>query len=852
MSVPYRLVALVAAALVLPVTAQKVPSPKDVFRYELGERYTTHAKIVDYVRSVDAASDRVAVMKYGETYEGRDLLLAVVTSPENHARLSEIRGALAKIADPRLLGAGENAAAIIAELPVFVWLAYNVHGNETSCSEAALSVLYELASGDSDAVKARLEKAVVIIDPCVNPDGRDRYVNWFNSIVGKRGDPNPDSMEHDEPWPGGRFNHYFFDLNRDWAFMTQIETSQRIAEFVKWSPQVYVDYHEMGAESSYFFFPAEKPINVNFPPSTTKWGEIFGRGNAKAFDAKGWDYYTAEDFDLFYPGYGDSWPSLHGAIGMTYEQAGHGRAGITIRRRDDTTLTLLDRLSHHAETSFATIDTAVAEKTALLTDFFEFRRSAIEEGRGGNLREFVLNPGDDVERTARLVDLLIRQGVEVRRAKVGFTIRGVVDAYGKELEEKSFREGVYVVSLAQPTKRLVKTLLEPRTKIQELYFYDVAAWSLPLAFGVESYQSSQAIAVDAEVVAAAQRPEGKVEEGTVGYGWLMRWDTIASVRAAIELTKRGVVVKFANQEFTLDGKVWKRGTIVLPRGGNPADLAQTLADTAKSTGAVFVPARTGMTEKGIDLGSTSVQKFVKPSIALVGGESMGATSFGSARFVIEQLYDVPHSIVAATNIGSVDLERFTAIVFPDGRPDLDKRAIENLTRFVQGGGVVVAFEGSAETFTKEGNGFTSITQKSSDEKKEGEKAERPKRPRTIEQREEEQRKKSAPGSIFRVDLDPAHPLAFGYANEIAVFKEGTSTFDPDGGGLAVGRFVDAPIVSGYLAEESEKAMRNRGFLMTESKGRGQVVLMATDPNFRSGWQGLSRLFLNAVLLLPRH
>ena len=831
--------------------AQVVPTPESVLGYMLGERYTPHWKILSYARAVDAASDRVAMKSYGRTYEGRDLVLLFVSAPANIARLDELRATMAKLADPRTLAPGEKAEALIAKLPVFVWLAYNVHGNETSCSEAALMALHALASDDGDATKRLLEDAVVIIDPCVNPDGRDRYVNWFNSVVGRRADPEARSREHDEPWPGGRFNHYYFDLNRDWAFMSQAETAARIAEYVRWTPQVYVDYHEMGAESSYFFFPAEKPINSNFPPTTAKWGEIFGRGNARAFDAKGWDYYTAEDFDLFYPGYGDTWPSLHGAIGMTYEQAGHGRAGAALKRRDGTTLTLADRVAHHYTTSLATIGTAVERRLELLVDFHEFRKSAIEEGRVGPIREFVLASGDDRERTARLVDLLIRQGVEIRRATKGFSARQLTDRFGKAHEEMSFKEGAYLVSLAQPAKRLIKTLLEPKTKIEELYFYDVAAWSLPFAYGVEAYQAAQPVDAASEPVKEAFRPKGRIEAGSPVYGWLARWDDTASVRAAVALLGRGILVKSSTKEFTLEGRGWKRGTLVIPRGGNPEDVGAILSEVALATGAVFTPAPTGMTEKGVDLGSQSVERLQKPRICLVGGEGTAATSYGAARFVLEEIYDIPFSTLELGALRSARLDEFTAVVFPSGEPRLDKPLEEALARFVRDGGVLLAFEDAAATFTKENGGFTAITMKVPEAGGDAKKAPPKKKLRLIEEREEEMRKLAAPGAILRVDLDPAHPLSFGYEAEIAVFKEGTASFDPEAGGTAIGRFVDAPMVSGYLAEEAEKALRDRAYAMVERLGRGQVVLLAGDPNFRCGWQGLSRLFLNAILLLPR-
>jgi Zinc carboxypeptidase len=830
--------------------ASLAPSPAAFLGYELGSRYTEHARVVAYVRELARKSDRVQLVDYGRSSQGRELVLAFVSAPEHIENLEGLRLSMAKIADPRRQEEGESTAALIESQPAFLWLSYCVHGNETSCTEAALAVLHRLATSKDEAIVKQLSQAVVIIDPCVNPDGRDRYVNWFNAVVGSKADPHPQSMEHREPWPGGRYNHYGFDLNRDWAFASQVETRARHLQFRRWNPQVHGDFHEMGYESSYFFFPADDPVNANLPPHTMKWGKIFGRGNAQAFDAQGWRYYTAESFDLFYPGYGDSWPSFTGAIGMTYEQAGHGRSGLAIKRRDGHVLTLAERIAHHDVASMATIATAANNREELLADYAQFRSSAIEEGRGGAIREFVLTPGHDPDRTARLVDLLLLQGIEVRRAQADFSVSSAVDYQGNKAERR-FAAGTFLVSLAQPLKRLAKTLLEPRTEIKELYFYDVSAWSLPYAFGVEAYWSPSAIEVEAESITAAPRVVGKVEEGESTCGFLLPWDRMASVRAALEFMERGVEVRSAGKGFTLGGRAWQPGTLFVPRGGNVEGLDQVVAEVAAATGAQVHPAATGMTEKGIDLGSDQVRRLRTAKIALLGGEGTSSTSFGASRFFLEEVHAMPHSIFPIDALGGLDLEGYSAIVIPNAFRRFDDDDLEALRAFLREGGVVVAWGSTARALGAEGAKLSRISMKSKSKKGEEAAKKETKRPKKIKEREEEDRKASAPGSIFRVELDPAHPLAFGYGSEIAVFKSGTSTFDPLSG-TAVGVFRDAPRLSGYLNDENDQKMRGRGYAMVQRMGRGSIVFFAEDPNFRSAWHGLSRLLLNALLLLPRN
>ncbi len=840
---------------VVPVfIAQAPPTPKEFFGYELGQRYTTHARCVRYLETLAERSDRASLIRRGQTSEGREMLLCFFTSAENQARLEDLRLQMEKVADPRRLQEGESVDDLIADLPVFVWLSYCVHGNETSCTEAALKLAHTLCTSDSEETAKMLQDTVVIVDPCTNPDGRDRYVNWFNSVAGRRVDSHPQSMEHQEPWPGGRFNHFNFDLNRDWAFVSQRETRSRAKHFVRWNPQVHVDYHEMGHNSSYFFFPAERPINANLPPYTMKWGKVFGRGNAVAFDAKGWDYYTEESFDLFYPGYGDSWPSFHGAIGMTYEQAGHSSSGVAVKQRNGNILTLQDRVDHHFATSMATINTAATHRLALLKDYQGFRASAVAEGKGGAIREFILVPSDDIERSSRLVDILKLQGIEVRRATASFKTPEVVDYSGQRHREKTFSAGTYLVSMAQPTKRLIKTLLEPKTEIKELYFYDIAAWSLPFSFGVEAYWSPLDINVDSALVEEIEKAVGAVDEGDAQYGYLLRWDTLASVRAVLRLLDRKVMLKYAREKFTSNGRPWAAGTVFVPRGRNVADLDEQVAAVAAATGACFVPVASGMTEKGIDLGSQKVVRVRPARVALIGGEGISTTSFGATRFLLEELYDIPYSVFSAKGFGSVELKDYTAVVVPSSSDGLDAAARENLSKFCRAGGVVVTWGRGAQALGQEGSKWSRISTKAKkDESKKPKPKPKPKpKLKRIEEREKERRRHATPGSIFKVELDAGHPLAFGYRGDITVFKSGTMTFDPEKGGTAVGWFRDAPPLSGYILPETEKKMRGRAYAMVERKGRGAAVFFADDPNFRSAWHGLTRLFLNAVLLMPSY
>src|SRR5687768_12458551 len=481
-----RITVCVIAALALlgsaDVRAQtRVQSPRDFLGYEMGEHFTDHASIVRYFDALAAAAPIVRLRRYGDTNENRPLLQVLIARQDYLARLDEILARNRELANPATSEA--RAREIAATNPAVVYFSYGVHGNESSSSEAALWTAYHLASGDN-AVRGVLDSVVVVIDPTVNPDGRDRYVNFYRIARGVKPNPNPEAREHFEPWPGGRTNHYYFDLNRDWAWLTQKETRARLATWDYWTPQVHVDFHEMSASSSYFFFPAAAPINPLYPPHILRWGKYFGDANAAAFDARGWAYFTGESYDLFYPGYGDSWPSLLGAIGMTYEQAGGGVAGLAYKRPDGQILTLHDRAEHHLTSGEATLRATAHRKSELLLDFARFYRTI-----GDGMPDVLLVPNNDPGRLESLVNLLRRSNIQVERATRAF--RTSAQAHAGFAKREQFPEGTFRVRARQPRGRLALTLLQPETVLEATFSYDVSAWSLPYAYGVETHRAER-------------------------------------------------------------------------------------------------------------------------------------------------------------------------------------------------------------------------------------------------------------------------------------------------------------------------------------------------------------------------
>jgi zinc carboxypeptidase len=850
-----------------PRYSSAVPTLKGLLGHAPGARFTEHRDLVTAVRALAGASDRIEVVDYGTTAEGRPLLLCFVSSPENLKRKEAIAKGLRDLADARIVKDEADAKARIASQIPIVWLSYNVHGNEPSSSEAALALLYHLAAGEGEEVERTLTETLVVVDPCLNPDGRDRYVHWFESVVGGDPDPEPAAREHDEPPPGGRVNHYYFDMNRDWCFATQDETRGRLAWLAQFPPQVHVDFHEMSPNSSYFFFPADLPRNTNLPRSTMEWGERFGRGNADAFDRFGWTYYTAEQFDLLYPGYGDSFPSLRGAIGMTYEQAGHAAGGLSFKRDDGAILTLEDRVAHHFESSLSTIETARAGKDELLLHWWRFFSEALREGSEGPMREVALLPTPDRSTLRRLVELLLLHGIEVDVADAAFVGKGVHGFDGRESSERVLPEGTVVVPMAQPMKRLAKALLEPRAVVERTTFYDISAWSLPFAFGVDACWLEQpaeaartrvdATALEADGKATLLRHEGRFTEpadAAKSVGWILPWGDANAPAALLDLLGGQVDARLIPRAFATDERFFPAGSILIPRKRGDAnaerDLEELLAATAEERGIELAPIASFKSASGIDLGSEQVVPLKPPRVVVVATQGQG---YGELRFLLERELELPFTSVAPDSLAQLKAGEHNVVLIPDDARGLEQ-AKGTLEQFLKSGGTVIAFGPSAAFFTKERSGLTDVTAKLDDEaQKEAEKKAEEKKKvwRKAAQHEREATLDQMPGALFEVELDPDHPLSFGLPSRIPLLATSVNAFKLHGGGTKVGRFVQGGRVSGFSGEEGSRDLGGQFWLVEAQVGSGRVLLFSESPTFRLGFRGPIRVLLNALAFYSR-
>jgi len=845
-----------------------IPTIKSVLGHELGEAISTPEELTMYLRALAAAApDRTYLFEYARTWERRPLHILVIGSPARIAGLAALKTNLQHFADPRTISASDGDR-LVKELPVVIWLMHAVHGNEISSSDAALMEAYHLLASKNDPVVDAIRKdALVLIDPLENPDGRSRFVSMNG--LGQAATPDSDagSAEHDEGWPSGRSNHYLFDMNRDWFSRSQPETRGRERVVLDYFPQVVVDLHEMGGNGTYYFAPPADPVNPYITGPQASWLEKFGRANAARFDERGFAYFIREVYDSFYPGYGESWPMYHGAIGMTYEQA--SARGLSYKRDDGTVLTYRDGILHHFTSAITTCYTAATNREQILHDFLEYRRSAISDGEKSSTREYVLTPGSDVTLADRLAENLASQGIDVRRAEEAFTIG-----------TRKIAAGAYLVSNAQPSGRLLRNLLEPDVRQPEAFvkeqdrrrkkrigdqIYDVTAWNLPDLSDVEVVTSPQALSVKATPVVPGQvRPATPLPAAKVAY--VLPWSSGAAATVADAL-RAGLMVQQASEPFAIAGRQFGAGAAIVRVAGNPPNAAETLGRLARSHGAEVVALDTGWVDSGISLGSGEVVPLKAPRVVLAWDTPTQTLSAGWARYVLERRYGLPVTAVRVHSLDSFDLTKTDVIVLPQGNygSAIGEDLVRRLKEWVRGGGTLVTLGDASRWASTEKVGLIDARPEMRDGKPEGaedkdkdKKPAEPVKPFDYDKaiQPDRERPENTPGSVLRVELDTEHYLSSGTDGEVQVMVEGRRVFTPvrldQGANVGVYAKKDRLVAAGLVWDDARTQLAEKAYLVEEPMGKGRVIAFAEDPNYRAFTEASELLFINAVLLGPAH
>jgi len=794
---------------------QDLMSPSEFLGYELGTQFSRHHQVMDYYKYVsNTLKNQVKLDTYGYTNERRPLVTAIISTAENIKNLEAIRTAHL-----------DNAKGTSNPDKAIVWLSYNVHGNESVSTEASMQTIYELLTEK----KGYLENTVVIIDPCINPDGRDRYVNWYNENKNTPNQVDPNSAEHHEGWLSGRANHYMFDLNRDWAWLTQVESQQRLKVFNQWMPHVHVDFHEQGVDSPYYFAPAAEPFHEVITDFQRDFQTEIGKNHAKYFDANGWFYFTKERFDLLYPSYGDTYPTYNGGVGMTYEQGGSGRAGLGIKTSIGDTLTLKDRIAHHHTTGLSTVEVAARNITELNSAFKSFfkdkkypYKTYVLQGKEGHLNAL-----------AKLLDQhQISYGKTNAAQAKGFHYES-----GKD-QSMAIKSNHMVIPGDQLKGTLVQVLFEPAAKLSDSLTYDITAWSLPYAYGLETVATNNTLSID-QPFTHKDIDNQPLSESS--YAFIAPWETMDNARFLGDLIQSGIRVRFSEKDFTVGGNAFSKGSLIITRGDNRnlVNFNEILRNTANKHEVSLTPSATGFVDKGADFGAASVPMVMDKKIAVLKGGPTSSLDFGEVWHFFEQQLNYPITVIDADYFDRVNLRDYDVLILPDGRYSSfssDSRK-SSLKEFTRAGGKIIAMGGALSLFSQ--GGF-SLKEKDFESKESV--------LNIHANGAREGIKNYITGAIFKTTLDLTHPLAFGYKKDYFSLKLGADAYETLDIGT-VASLENSKPVSGFAGSNTLEKMENTLVFGVDNQGRGSIIYMVDNPLFRGFWENGKLFFANALFLV---
>ncbi|NRB58803.1 MAG: zinc carboxypeptidase [Winogradskyella sp.] len=814
------LLACLAISFPSTINAQNLQSPSDFLGYELGTQFSRNHEVIDYFKAVSAAvPSHVKLEKYGETTERRNLYVAYITSEANMAQLETIR-------ENNLKNAGILEGKPTATDIAIVWLSYNVHGNEASCSEAAMLTMYKLLTERKDL----LENTVVIIDPSVNPDGRDRYVNWYNKVAHQPYNTDIQANEHNEPWPGGRPNHYLFDLNRDWAWATQIESETRLKVYNKWMPHIHADYHEQGPNEPYYFAPAAEPFHEIITDWQRDLQTEVGKNNAKYFDAEGWLFFTRERFDLFYPSYGDTYPTYMGAIGMTYEQAGHGISGLGILNDEGHVLTLKERLTHHTVTSLSTVEVASKNAKQLNTEFAKFFQNS-------NLKykSYVLNGNED--KIDKLISFLDKHEISYEKPNTS-KVSGYNYSTAKQ-GSLNLDDHTLVVHTSQPKGKMIKVLFEPNAKLSDSLTYDITAWSVPYAYGLD------AVATTTKVSSTKPDNNKSISKINDAYGYVSKWNSMDDAQFLVALLKHNIKVRFTEKPFKSNNTNFERGSLIITKGDNKHinDFVSTLNTLAQKHKQPLTEIYSGFSQSTPDIGSPDIKLINKQKVAVLTGEGTSSLSYGEVWHFFEQQLGYPITSINTDDLSNTNLRKYNVLILPNGYYGsvLNESNMTKIKDWVRSGGKVIAIDGALRSFAGK-DGFN-LSYKSSDNSSENNNLV------PYAERERQYTNQLITGAIFKTKVDDTHPMAFGYGQDYFTLKLGSSAYNLLDNGYNVAYLDDTKVYSGFAGKDALANLESTLIFGEERKGNGSFIYFVDNTLFRSFWENGKLFFVNSIFFV---
>ncbi|MFC1539504.1 M14 metallopeptidase family protein [Candidatus Latescibacterota bacterium] len=894
-----------------------IPTPEEILGFSIGEKPVRYEEAVRYMKALADASDRVVLFESGETHEKRKLYYLVVSSEENLKRWSSfINDGLSKLADPRTVSSDNEAQTIIDSIPAVVWMMYSIHGDELSGTDSSLQLAYQLAAGsDLETEKIRRE-LLVGIDSMENPDGRERYLAQIQQWAGSLKNWDGQSIQHTGSWPWGRTNHYLFDLNRDWFILAHPESRARIRTFLEWKPQVVVDAHEMGPYDTYLFSPSSEPINPNIHQKVINWWKIFSADQAKTFDRYGWSYYTREWADEWYPGYSSSFPSLSGGVGILYEQA--QTDGTMVKRPDQTVLTFREAVHHHFTSSYANILTAANNRKALLNDYYSIKKEVLSPPKKAEMQAYYIIPGDNPARARRLVNRLLMQGIEVEITQEPVNMKNLLSYWNTEPVKKTLPEGTYVIRLSQPLRPLINAILEFDPHMTTAFLqsereylekgkgtrmYETSAWSMLMAYHVDSYCSAETPPKLTVKIDKLSEIAGDFVNSTPAYGYIIDYRDDSSIDALIALFEKGYTVHAAKKPFQLEGRSFLRGSLLVRIQENSEALSDDIRHIASSTNARVYGVNTALSQEGPDLGGREFQLLTAPRIAILTGPEISMAKFGALWYMLDYELNCRHSVVNCEYLNNLDLRKYNVLIMPSAgespetyRRILSESSLKKIKDWVTGGGTLIGIGTGAAFLADSTTAFSSVklrsqalkeldlykkavlreneagkamidslifwegTGISQDDSKEKsvEKMEEKKltseKPSDEELTEQDKRLQlfMPRGAILRTNLDEEHWMSFGVGDKVPAIVYTQYAFLSKTPVQTSARFSEASILrlSGLLWPEARERWEKTAYATREAYGKGQVILFADEPNFRSYFYGTGRMLINSMLLGP--
>ena len=888
-----------------------IPTPESIIGHAVAEKAVRYRALIRYLQALAKASEQVTLTAYGKTHEGRTLYYLTITNSANHKRLKEIKANNEKLSDPRKLRGSEQANRLINNLPTVAWLNYSIHGDELSSTDAAMYVAYHLAAAEDETTRELLDQIVVHINPLVNPDGRERYLSHLEQLTGVVSSPDLQSMQHQALWSRGRGNHYLFDLNRDWLVHIQPEVRDLVAVILSWNPHLLVDSHEQGAYDPYLFDPPREPINVHLSPKVMNWRKRFSSDQAKAFDRYGWSYYTRDWYSEWSPIYTNAWASLQGAIGMLYEQARVNAA--SVKHPTGEEISYRETVHHHIVSTLANLETLRTNRREILSDFLHDRQSAISE-QGPDGGTFLLPPCKDILRWKHLVELIQHQGIETNFARAPFKAEKLTDMWGNELESKQLPEGTVVVFSAQPHRRMLRALcdfdphledsflLKERKEIEnrrKTLLYDVSTWNLPMAFGIESYWAKGISNV--ELSSEPLEPVRDLSElnKKSSYGYLIDFGNSDIYPVLVRLFNKKCHPRIATKPFKIEGRKYERGTVLLRGHENPDDLSEILQGIASDFAIDVHGVDSALSEDGPDLGGRKFSLLAAPQAAIASQWPIRSTSFGSVWYLLDYQLRLQSSPINIQNLSNIDLRKYNVLIIPDSGDIgkvLDKKAVEKIKRWIEGGGTLIAIGSSAAFAANKDRGLSSVrlkrdvldkleeyeeavgreknardikidpnqiwgtiaVEKATEAKTEEAETKEPEESKTkaniekLKRTDEWRRIFSPRGTFLMGTVNTEHWLGFGLQEKLPVMFWGNNAFMSKHPVETVVRLADKNELrlSGLLWPEAKERLTNTSYATVESVGDGQLILFATDTTLRMWLRCAQRLFLNAILLGP--